>query len=115
MHGEGCSTIPMQTPTMHSPTHTLFSPLPDHHVYVWHHSRENPVIVLKGHSRAVNCVSWNPVYHDMLASASDDGTVRIWGTEERMKAQLEVERNRERISDAERARADEVRDQIFQR
>ena len=51
----------------------------------------------------------------MLASASDDGTVRIWGTEERMKAQLEVERNRERISDAERARADEVRDQIFQR
>ena len=112
MHGENYSTIPMQTPTMHGPTHTLFSPLPDHHVYVWHHSRENPVIVLKGHSRAVNCVSWNPVHHDMLASASDDGTVRIWGTEERMKAQLEVERNRERISEAERARADEVRDQI---
>lgn len=24
----------------------------------------------------------------MLASASDDGTVRIWGTEEQMRAQL---------------------------
>ena len=60
----------------------------DHHIYVWHHRRELPIIVLKGHSRPVSCVSWNPVHHDMLASASDDGTVRIWGTEEQMRAQL---------------------------
>lgn len=59
----------------------------DHHVYVWHHRRETPVIVLKGHSRAVNCVAWNPAHHDMLASASDDGTVRLWGTEEQMRVQ----------------------------
>ena len=68
------------------------------------------MIVLKGHSRAVNSVSWNPVCHNMLASASDDGTVRVWGTEEQMKARLEMERERERVSEQEQeARAEMVR------
>ena len=66
----------------------------DHHIYVWHHRRETPIIVLKGHSRPVSCVSWNPVHHDMLASASDDGTVRIWGTEEQVKAQLQYQQEK---------------------
>lgn len=51
----------------------------DNKVYVWHIKRELPIAALIGHSRTVNCVSWNPVYHQMMASVSDDCTVRIWG------------------------------------
>jgi len=47
-------------------------------VYIWHKSREKPIIVLSGHTQTVNCVSWNSKYPHILASASDDYTVRIW-------------------------------------
>lgn len=50
----------------------------DHKVHIWHIKRELPVAVLEGHSRTVNCVHWNPVLLSMLASVSDDATVRIW-------------------------------------
>lgn len=49
-------------------------------VYIWSRKDSSPILKLEGHSRTVNCVTWNPVRHEMLASASDDGTVRIWGT-----------------------------------
>jgi WD40 repeat protein len=51
----------------------------DSNVYIWHIRREEPLATLTGHTLTVNCVSWNPVYPSLLASASDDGTVRIWG------------------------------------
>ena len=57
--------------------------------------RDEPIAVLSGHLRTVNCVAWNPVYHQVsmvsilisvllvsfqiLVSASDDNTVRVWG------------------------------------
>jgi WD40 repeat protein len=53
----------------------------DNCVYIWHRDREEPVKVLRGHSLVVNAVSWNPTDPSMLASCSDDGTVRIWGPE----------------------------------
>ena len=76
-----------------------FTQCTDHHVYVWHHSRETPVVILKGHSRPVSCVHWNTVHPTMLATASDDGTVRIWGTEEQMKAESKYRKEREHLQE----------------
>jgi WD40 repeat protein len=51
----------------------------DNKVYIWHRRQETPVLVLTGHTRTVNAVSWNPTCPSMLASVSDDCYVKIWG------------------------------------
>ena len=70
-HSRACTCVYMRVPCV-----PIFA---DHKVYVWHMKSESPIAVLEGHSRTVNCVHWNPSLPHMLASASDDGTVRVWG------------------------------------
>ncbi|KAJ0967441.1 hypothetical protein J5N97_024358 [Dioscorea zingiberensis] len=50
----------------------------DSKIYIWQRHDEAPIQILSGHSLTVNCVSWNPSKPHMLASASDDRTIRIW-------------------------------------
>ncbi|KAM5563260.1 WD repeat-containing protein WDS [Rosa sericea] len=58
-------------------------------VYIWNRRNSMPIEVLCGHSMTVNCVSWNLRRPQMLASASDDHTIRIWGSSLSKKTQPE--------------------------
>ncbi|PZC77341.1 hypothetical protein B5X24_HaOG203500 [Helicoverpa armigera] len=51
----------------------------DNKVYIWHINGEEPIAVVSGHTRCVNCVAWNPAHPDVLVSASDDYSLRLWG------------------------------------
>ncbi|KAK6035087.1 WD domain, G-beta repeat protein [Cooperia oncophora] len=45
---------------------------------IWRISDSKHALKLRGHQRVVNGVSWNPKHPSMLASCSQDATVRIW-------------------------------------
>ena len=56
----------------------FFSGAEDHHAHVWHRCGGSKLATLKGHVNVVNCVAFSPANQQMLVSASDDHTIRVW-------------------------------------
>lgn len=56
----------------------------DNRIYIWNIRDEKPICMLEGHTRNVNCVTWNPKIHGLIASASDDGTIKVWGPQDKL-------------------------------
>ena len=54
----------------------------DGQVYIWHRRTSVLFLKLAGHQATVNAVAWRSCAEPMFASASDDGSIRIWGDEE---------------------------------
>lgn len=48
-------------------------------MYIYHIHKDQPVAIIHGHHKSVNCVSWNPKFPELLVSVSDDRTIRLWG------------------------------------
>lgn len=53
----------------------------DSQLYIWHRAKGDLLAVLPGHTSVINAVHWNAVQPGLLASASDDRTVRLWASE----------------------------------
>jgi WD40 repeat protein len=52
----------------------------DGKVYIWNRQGGNLVASLSGHAGTVNAVAWSPSNPCILASVSDDRTVRVWSS-----------------------------------
>ena len=62
-----------------------FSGAEDKKAHVWDRHYGVKLATLEGHKNVVNAVTINPADPEMLVSASDDYTLRVWRSRRRIK------------------------------
>jgi len=82
-------------------------------VKIWHRNCRDPVAILTGHNLTTNAVSWNPEHPEILATASDDQSIRIWATEDvyqkiKDTVTIEDDKNGEMISEENEQNLEEL-------
>eukprot|EP00002_Diphylleia_rotans_P032515 TRINITY_DN6838_c0_g1_i1.p1 TRINITY_DN6838_c0_g1~~TRINITY_DN6838_c0_g1_i1.p1 ORF type:complete len:308 (+),score=64.53 TRINITY_DN6838_c0_g1_i1:65-988(+) len=63
----------------------------DHSIRLWTMGKalhDEKAIELKGHTKPITRVCWDPLHRDILASASTDGTVRVWDTRSKKEVHM---------------------------
>ncbi|XP_074613694.1 F-box/WD repeat-containing protein 5-like [Acropora palmata] len=70
----------------------------DHYAHVWHRQAGGKLATLRGHTNVVNCVAFNPRDQQMLVSASDDHTIRVWKSRQLAKVTEENQQKQEELS-----------------
>lgn len=65
----------------------IFSGAEDRCAHVWDRHFGAKLATLDGHTNVVNCVAFNPANQQMLVSASDDHTIRVWRSRQLSKLQ----------------------------
>ncbi|KAG2213245.1 hypothetical protein INT46_002466 [Mucor plumbeus] len=62
----------------------------DNRVYIWSRDHETLLETLEGHENTVNCVAWCPAEPMQFVSASDDHTIRVWGSRLDLSEDMEL-------------------------
>ncbi|KRX05336.1 WD40-repeat-containing domain [Pseudocohnilembus persalinus] len=50
----------------------------DGHFYIWNKFNNQKITKIQAHNKPINDITFNPINPAILATASDDGTVKIW-------------------------------------
>lgn len=61
----------------------------DGKLFIWHRNYNKPLKILncedekdgKPNKNTINCVSWHPTRMNLIVSAHDDKTIKIWSTD----------------------------------
>lgn len=63
----------------------------DDMIYIWNRNTGDLLDVLKGHTDTVNNVAFSPMISNFFFSCSDDQTIKVWGTSDKLKVKVTID------------------------